>query len=694
MARGRAETTPGQASFEECLNEQFTSLRSTLLQKHRASTQHLRVTNLTLRHQLQALRSRGILEAKVPPHELASHTDVEIELGDYDRVQQRWADMTSKLLRHDDEVLDGHAPLMPHWHVLRLHSTWQISLEETMRFGRKRLMEEMELEAGHHRTGSRTTLRFNDTFIDERSCLRHFVVGPRSKIQFCWACLATILIVWDIMTLPLELFPIHDFVRIVDAMAIASWIFWLIDIPLHLFFGVQVAGTNELRPPVLWSLYLRSWFLVDFLVVAIDATVIALDGLEAGSVSSPMFRSARLIRALRMVRLVRLIRVARLERTLTLLANRFLSTYSFMVMKLMGYLLLLLAVNHVTACCWYGIGVWSGDRNWMQRLEIEEASFLDSYVSAMHWALTQFTPSTNNIAPDNPWERFFAIWVILLAMGVFSSFIASISSTVNSMRLARAEEIKQKADLRQFFMDRNLSVDLFGKVQAVLAKEGLFEVRKLENQVQLVQTIPERFKVQLHREMYMNSLTKLGIWPKWGHQEDAQFLLTVCHHGMKEHVSMLGQDVFMPGRDCREVYIIDSGSLEYSASGQMPFECTASATDSVLCLPALWAEWTHRGRLTANCGLCYYNGIDCEQFCSLAINFGGVLCHYLKILGILLVGAIESLDEEAIHVTDVSVQTHVPLTGIVHRATQFASIQTTATALKQLRETPKTKHQL
>lgn len=331
----------------------------------------------------------------------------------------------------------------------------------------------------------------------------------------------------------------------------------------------------------------------------------------------------------------------------------------------------------------------------MQRLEIEETNFLDSYVSAMHWALTQFTPSTNNIAPDNPWERFFAIWVILLAMGVFSSFIASISSTVNSMRLARAEEIKQKADLRQFFMDRNLSVELFGKVQGVLAKEGLFEVRKLESQVQLVETIPERYKVQLHREMYMSSLTKLGIWPKWGHKEDAQFLLTVCHHGMKEHVSMLGQDVFMPGRDCREVYIIDSGSLEYSASGEMPFECTAaSATDSVLCLPALWAEWTHRGRLTANYGLCYYNGVDCEQFCSLAINFGGVLCHYLKILGILLVGAIEALDEEAIHVTDISLQTHVPLSGIVLRATQFASIQTTATALKQLRETPKTKHRL
>ena len=34
---------------------------------------------------------------------------------------------------------------------------------------------------------------------------------------------------------------------------------------------------------------------------------------------------------------------------------------------------------------------------------------------------TQFTPSTNNIAPANALERSFAVFVILLAMGFFSS---------------------------------------------------------------------------------------------------------------------------------------------------------------------------------------------------------------------------------------------------------------------------------
>ena len=34
---------------------------------------------------------------------------------------------------------------------------------------------------------------------------------------------------------------------------------------------------------------------------------------------------------------------------------------------------------------------------------------------------TQFTPSTNNISPANGLERSFAVFVILLAMGFFSS---------------------------------------------------------------------------------------------------------------------------------------------------------------------------------------------------------------------------------------------------------------------------------
>lgn len=58
------------------------------------------------------------------------------------------------------------------------------------------------------------------------------------------------------------------------------------------------------------------------------------------------------------------------------------------------------------------------------------------YICAMHWSLTQFMPATNNIGPDNFWERIFAIMTVLVAVCLFSSLVGSITAAVGSFRAA------------------------------------------------------------------------------------------------------------------------------------------------------------------------------------------------------------------------------------------------------------------
>ena len=48
-------------------------------------------------------------------------------------------------------------------------------------------------------------------------------------------------------------------------------------------------------------------------------------------------------------------------------------------------------------------------------------------------------------------------------MGVFSSFISSITATVSSLRASQAKQFQQRAALLRFFCERNLSADLYGK---------------------------------------------------------------------------------------------------------------------------------------------------------------------------------------------------------------------------------------
>lgn len=63
-------------------------------------------------------------------------------------------------------------------------------------------------------------------------------------------------------------------------------------------------------------------------------------------------------------------------------------------------------------------------QTWLQRMDLGEAligenmrkhektavtwpqaGIVDAYVASLHWSLTQFTPSTNNVAPANSLER-------------------------------------------------------------------------------------------------------------------------------------------------------------------------------------------------------------------------------------------------------------------------------------------------
>ena len=226
--------------------------------------------------------------------------------------------------------------------------------------------------------------------------------------------------------------------------------------------------------------------------------------------------------------------------------------------------------------------------------------------------------------------------------------------------------------------ERNLSTDLYGKVQEAIQKKGLFEVRLMEAEVGLLQGMPERLRLAMHEEMYMTGLLALGFWPMWSHSEDQNFFRNLCHHAMTEHAATPAQDAFMPGTDCKEVYVIESGSMSYSAkqkaSSQYMDMVRKSVKESdVLCLPCFWADWHHRGRMTADLGTCYYFGISSEKFCNLSANHGGPLWQYLQIFGILLVGAVEVLDERGSLVTDMCFPEE-ELTPLMLRSERFATV--------------------
>lgn len=654
-----------ESPYEHLVKEELAQLQKVLLHQHTLETKNLKSSNERLRKELEKYEAI-VEEQKIKESLNLGYVPVEPLAP----PMERWAMFAERLMEDhpagdEKEVYEDELPK----EELHMRSVWKVSLQEMMR----RRHHGMVLAT---RGESDAQMRMNEAVLED-SCLQKLVVYPRSSKQLIWSTVGSFLILWDLVTIPLGIFDLPDFIKFLTIAARVSFFYWLIDMPLHFLFGIEIGGAAELRPSKLARRYFQSWFLIDLLVLTMDASIILVETFgsfsENESTTLSPFHSARFLRALRLLRLLRLMRVAKLQQEMMVLANRFLTTHTFMLMKVVAGVCMLLLINHIIACSWYGIGTWEFEgRSWLARLEIPQNDFAESYAASMHWALTQFTPATNNIAPDNAMERFFALGVVVFAIGIFSSFITQITTTMSSLRMARSEQNQKRAKLLQFFSERGLSVGLFGKVQQALQQEGHFEVRLKEPDVMLIQKIPERLKMQLHEEMFRNNLLSLNIWPS-STKDNEYFLATICHHAMQEHSAVPGQDVFLPGTDCHDVYVIESGSMGYvTVAGDLIGDFTS--VQGGLCLPCLWCEWTHRGRLAATMGICYYARLRCDQFCTIVQKFGGPLFQFLQIFGIFLVSEIEAMDQQGVEVTDVNLDEEL-LKGFGRRAERFARMQ-------------------
>ncbi len=144
--------------------------------------------------------------------------------------------------------------------------------------------------------------------------------------------------------------------------------------------------------------------------------------------------------------------------------------------------LLKVTVNHLVACVWYAIGnaaTWqkglcfvasmlcdlrttpdrtggSLNSKWHLGASLHYVTPKDGkniwyrYSTALHWSITQFTPASMEVTPQNEYERFFTVcsstegdkhvWlcagrgIILSGMLIFSSFVSAITNAMNQLR--------------------------------------------------------------------------------------------------------------------------------------------------------------------------------------------------------------------------------------------------------------------
>ena len=239
-----------------------------------------------------------------------------------------------------------------------------------------------------------------------------YILNPEAKGMGYWDALTTVALIFTAIVTPVEvsflpaptsaLDPLFCINRLVDAV-------FIVDMALQFFLMVKSEKPEGLTMQVEWEyrlpniamLYLKGWFVLDFLSIApmafdIIPVVNAADGSDESSAASPP-RAAKAVRVVRILRLIKLIRLIRSSRILKRWELRI--SLPSAVVTLVTLIFGVLVISHWIACVLSlqttiegdPASSWWGTFGYCQYsdVELQTAVCADSserYLSALYWS--------------------------------------------------------------------------------------------------------------------------------------------------------------------------------------------------------------------------------------------------------------------------------------------------------------------
>ncbi|XP_078369357.1 potassium voltage-gated channel unc-103-like [Oculina patagonica] len=219
-------------------------------------------------------------------------------------------------------------------------------------------------------------------------------------------------------------------------------LFFIIDIPINFRSASVDKSTEEVisDPKKIAVLYLKSWFVVDF-VAAIPFEFLADPQHEGATTLMGLLKTARLLRLVRVTRKI----------------DRY-SEYGLAVILLLTCLFML--TGHWLACIWHAVGTAEAhdDNGWLAILakEIDKPinhsipssgpSLKSRYLTSLYFTMSSLTSvGFGNIAPSTNHEKIFAIIVMLMGALMYASIFGNLTVIIQRLYV---QSSKQHEDLR------------------------------------------------------------------------------------------------------------------------------------------------------------------------------------------------------------------------------------------------------
>jgi CRP-like cAMP-binding protein len=396
------------------------------------------------------------------------------------------------------------------------------------------------------------------------ACWNRMIVHPNSTLKIVWDIAGMSFMGDDLIAIPLSSFDIPPS-TFQTLMAWMTLLFWTFDFPCSFITGYTLNGVIEVKHKKIATRYLKTWFPFDVMVLSIDWLLTIFEEIgKKGDVDSvgyvKMGRTARMVRLLRLLRLLRLVKV---QGKLSEVLQAIQSEYIKIILGIVKLIIFIMLLNHVICCGWYLIGR-SGpdDRNWVAANSMMERSIGYRYSTSLHWSLTQFTPASMEIVPQNTGERVYNVVVLIFAMVTFSSFISSITNATTLLRTLDAADTERRAYLFKYLRQHKISMLLASEVWSWVLMHKAKRQSVQEKDVAVLELLPKSLQTQLRDQVFGPSLTMHPLFKRIANQSSAgaSKLYANC---MNEVAVGMGKELFMTGEVADQMYFLVSGQMRY-----------------------------------------------------------------------------------------------------------------------------------
>jgi len=367
--------------------------------------------------------------------------------------------------------------------------------------------------------------------------------------------------------------------------------------------------------------YIRTWFLPDIVVVLVDwCLLISTRMVEPEEGMGDYLVMGKVLKYLRVFRVLRLLRLRKLHEALVLLDEYFNSEYFSIIKSMFFNMATILVISHFLGCLWFTIGTMGipGWLSWVKQHRLEDRDWAWQYLTSLHWSLTQLTPGSMDVQPQNIPERAVAVMVLVLGMIVFSSIVSSITAAMNSLKNITARYNKQRWVLRRFLREKSISTELITRV--TIYADNIIKPRLRQvslHEVELLNLLPRSLYMDVVLELYDQDI-EVHPFFRALHVQNRVVMQKVCNVSLQQVVLSEGDVLFSLGETAHSMYFVKSGEMRYTRlQDDHTWEREELTRAHWSCEAVLWTSWVHQGNMRANIDseLLAVNSLKLQEVC-------------------------------------------------------------------------------